>query len=309
MLQAVASDQRVAMSDFSKGLLLIFIGSICFSTKAILVKLCMKYGADGLTALTLRMLFALPFYLIFPFFVKSISIRSAKAAPWLKITFLGLAGYYLSSLFDFLGLQYIQANLERIIVFLYPTLVLIFGALFFRRRITFPQMVAVGLSYTGIVIATLSQDFDLSSGQTWLGIFLVAMSAVCYAIYLVFSDDIIYKIGSVAFTCFSMVISSLAVLLHYGIQHGIHIGGLAWQVYLYGLLMAVVATIIPTMFLSKGISLIGSSNAAVVSAIGPVSTIAMSYFILQEQFSVLQGIGTIFVIGGIMYLGIKGRKR
>jgi drug/metabolite transporter (DMT)-like permease len=309
MVQPVATEQRAAMSDFSKGLLLIFIGSICFSTKAILVKLCMQHGADGITALMLRMLFALPFYIFFPFFVKSINVSSVKAAPWLKIIFLGLAGYYLSSLFDFLGLQYIQANLERIIVFLYPTLVLIFGAIFFRRKITFPQMVAVGLSYTGIVIATLSQDFDLSTGQTWLGIFLVAMSAVCYAIYLVFSDDIIYKIGSVAFTCFSMVISSIAVLLHYGIQNGLNISGMAWQVYFYGFLMAIIATIIPTMFLSKGISLIGSSNAAVVSAIGPVSTIALSYFILHEQFSFLQGIGTAFVIGGIMYLGIKGRKK
>jgi drug/metabolite transporter (DMT)-like permease len=297
------------MSDFSKGLLLIFIGSICFSTKAILVKLCMQHGADGITALTLRMLFALPFYLFFPFFVKSINVSSVKTAPWLKIAFLGLAGYYLSSLFDFLGLQYIQANLERIIVFLYPTLVLIFGVVFFRRRITFPQMVAVGLSYTGIVIATLSQDFDLSARQTWLGIILVAMSAVSYAIYLVFSDNIIHKIGSVAFTCFSMVISSMAVLLHYAIQHGFSISGLAWQVYVYGLLMAVVATIIPTMFLSMGISLIGSSNAALVSAIGPVSTIALSYFILHEPFSAIQGIGTVFVIGGIVFLSMRGAKK
>ena len=307
MFKTIAHRADNELSQFSKGVLLVLAGSICFSTKAIFVKLCFQHGVDGITALMLRMLFALPFYIVLPFFTKGITIASFKASPWLKIAFLGLVGYYLASLFDFLGLQYIQANLERLIVFLYPTLVLLMAAVLFKRKITFPQIVAVIMSYLGIAVACMSQDFDMSASKTWLGIFFVAMSALTYAMYLVFSDDIIKKIGSVAFTCFSMVVSSIAVLLHYGIQHGLQISGFDWQVYVYGLLMAVIATIIPTLFLTKGISLIGSSNAAVVSSVGPVSTIAMSYLILHEPFSVLQGIGTILVIGGVVFLGIKGR--
>lgn len=292
-------------NTFSKGLLLVFIGSICFSTKAIFVKLCLRHGVDGVTALMLRMLFALPFYIIFPFISRDVSMHQFKSAPWGKIAFLGLVGYYLASLFDFLGLQYIQANLERLIVFMYPTMVLVLGAVIFKRKITFPQIVAVLLSYAGIVVACISQDFDLSGKGIWLGILFVALSALTYSIYLVFSDNIIRQIGSVAFTCFSMVISSVAVLVHYGVLHGLQISGFDWQVYVYGLLMAVIATIIPTMFLTRGISLIGSGNAALISSIGPVATIAMSYFILHEPFSGLQGIGTVLVIAGIAFLGIK----
>jgi drug/metabolite transporter (DMT)-like permease len=295
-------------NTFTRGLLLVFMGSICFSTKAIFVKLCLLHGVDGITALMLRMLFALPFYVLFPFVSKEVNMRLFQTAPWGRIAFLGLVGYYLASLFDFLGLQYIQANLERLIVFIYPTLVLLLGAIIFGRRISLPQMVAVFMCYAGIIVACLSQDFDLGGRQIWMGILFVALSALTYSIYLVFSDNIIAQIGSVAFTCFSMVISSVAVLVHYGIVHGVQLMGFDWQVYVFGLLMAVISTIIPTLFLTRGIGLIGSGNAAVISSVGPVATISMSYFILHEPFTSLQGVGTILVIAGVAYLGYKGSR-
>ncbi len=297
-----------SQSDFGKGVLLILLGAACFSTKAIFVKLCLSHGVDGITALMFRMLFALPYYLGVLIFSPAVKYQNIKSAPWGKLLGIGLVGYYLASLFDFLGLQYIQANLERLIVFVYPTLVLMLGAWLFKRKVTKAQMIAVGITYSGIIIACMSQDFELTGKGVGLGIFYIFMSALTYAFYLVYSDDLIKQMGTIAFNCLSMLISTVAVLTHFGILYGFKITGYDWEVYMYGALMGIIATVIPTLSLTKGISLIGSSNAAILSTFGPVATILMSYFILHEPFSMLQGIGTIFVLAGVLFLGLKGRK-
>lgn len=296
-----------SQSDFAKGVLLVLIGAACFSTKAIFVKLTLNHGVDAITALMFRMLFALPYYLGVLIFSPAVKIQHLKTAPWGKLLGIGLVGYYLASLFDFLGLQYIQANLERLIVFVYPTLVLILGAWLFKRVITRQQLIAVGITYSGILIACLSQDFELTGKGVGLGIFYIFMSALAYAFYLVYSDDLIKQMGTMAFNCLSMLISTVAVLIHFGYLYGFKLTGYDWEVYLYGALMGIIATVIPTLSLTKGISLIGSSNAAILSTFGPVATILMSYFILHEPFSILQGIGTIFVLAGVLFLGLKGK--
>lgn len=297
-----------SQNDFVKGTLLILIGAACFSTKAIFVKLTLNHGVDGITALMFRMLFALPYYLGVLIFSPAVKIQNIKTAPWGKLLGIGLVGYYLASLFDFLGLQYIQANLERLIVFVYPTLVLILGAWLFKRSITGNQLIAVAITYSGILIACLSQDFELTGKGVGLGIFYVFMSALTYAFYLVYSDDLIKQMGTIAFNCLSMLVSTVAVLVHFGWMYGFRLTGYDWQVYLYGALMGVIATVIPTLALTKGISLIGSSNAAILSTFGPVATILMSYFILHEPFSLVQGIGTILVLTGVLFLGLKGKR-
>jgi drug/metabolite transporter (DMT)-like permease len=288
---------------------LILIGAACFSTKAIFVKLSLHHGIDGITALMFRMLFALPYYLGVLIFSPALKMQHLKSAPWGKLLGIGLVGYYLASLFDFLGLQYIQANLERLIVFVYPTLVLVLGAIIFKRVITKNQLIAVGITYSGILIACMSQDFELTGKGVELGIFYVFMSALAYAFYLVYSDGLIKQMGTIAFNCLSMLISTVAVLVHFGILYGFKLTGYDWQVYMYGALMGLIATIIPTLALTKGISLIGSSNAAILSTFGPVATILMSYFILNESFSLVQGIGTFLVILGVLYLGMKGQRQ
>jgi drug/metabolite transporter (DMT)-like permease len=306
---ASANKSWSSQNDFAKGVILILIGAACFSTKAIFVKLSLHHGIDGITALMFRMLFALPYYLGVLIFSPALKMQHLKSAPWGKLLGIGLVGYYLASLFDFLGLQYIQANLERLIVFVYPTLVLVLGAIIFKRVITKNQLIAVGITYSGILIACMSQDFELTGKGVELGIFYVFMSALAYAFYLVYSDGLIKQMGTIAFNCLSMLISTVAVLVHFGILYGFKLTGYDWQVYMYGALMGLIATIIPTLALTKGISLIGSSNAAILSTFGPVATILMSYFILNESFSLVQGIGTFLVILGVLYLGMKGQRQ
>lgn len=284
------------------------LGAVCFSTKAIFVKLCFRHGVDGITVLMLRMLFALPFYLVITIARKEVRNINHHDVPWGKIILLGLVGYYLASLFDFLGLQYITASLERLILFIYPTIVLVIGAVIFRRKITAPQVIAVILSYGGIALACL-EHVQVTGERIGLGVFYIVLSAITYAIYLVFSDDIIKKIGSVTYTCFSMIVSSVVVLLHYFLLYDIHMTGFDWHVYFYSGLMAIISTVIPTFLIVKGISLIGSSNASLVATVGPVATISMSYFILNEPFSGIQALGTILVISGVVYLGWSGRKK
>ncbi|MCZ2394157.1 MAG: DMT family transporter [Chitinophagales bacterium] len=296
-----------SQNDFRKGVVLILIGAACFSTKAIFVKLTLAHGVDAITALMLRMLFALPYYLGIIVFSPSITLKNIKSAPWIKLLTIGLLGYYLASLFDFMGLQYVQANLERLIIFIYPTLVLLLGAWLFKRKISKPQAIAVAITYSGILIACVSQDFDFNSTNIGLGIFYIFLSALTYAFYLVFSDNLIRQIGIITFNSLSMLISIIAVLIHFGWIYGLNVFHYDWQVYVYGFLMGIIATVIPTYTLTKGISIIGSSNAAILSTFGPIATILMSYFILHEPFSLTQGIGTILVLVGVLFLGLRGK--
>ena len=294
-------------NEFTKGFLLVLFGAACLSTKAIFVKLSLQYHVDAVTTLMFRMLFALPYYLFAVLFSPKIRLKQWKNYPWIKLSLLGFSGYYLASLFDFLGLQYIQANLERLIVFIYPTIVLVLGAWIFKRKITAIQLIAAGTTYIGIFIAFLSQDFALNS-KAWLGIFYIVLCAITFAIYLVYSDNIIKAVGVTAFNALSMLVATLAVFIHFGIKYGFQIIGYDIHVYFYGLCLGIIATVIPTLAFAKGIQLIGSANTAIISTFGPVATIFMTYIILHEPFSFLQGVGTFFVLIGVLILGLKGHK-
>lgn len=306
MIQPKTLRSSNAQRDFIKGVFLVLIGAASLSTKSIFVKLSFEHGVDGTTALMFRMIFALPYYVGVLLFSNRVRVKGLKSSTWTKAILVGLSGFYLASIFDFVGLQYVQANLERLIVFMYPTFVLILAAWIFRRVVSRVQIIAVTITYLGIVIAFLSQDFAVTEKTVLIGTVYIILSAFFYSIFLVFSDDLIRQMGTVLFNSLTMLAGITAVLIHYFVLHGFVLTGFDWQVYMYGILMAIIATIIPTLALTKGISLIGSSNAAILSTFGPIVTISMSYFILHEPFSFLQGIGTILVLVGVLFLSLKG---
>lgn len=295
-------------STFYKGVLLVFLGAVCFSTKGIFAKLAFQYGVDGLQILMLRMLFALPFYV-------AILLNEYKKKPapivkkdWLNVITLGLIGYYLAALFDFLGLQYVSASLERNIIFTYPTFVLIMAKVFFKRKISVIQIIAVVVCYAGILLAFYSDKAAYDSSNLTKGTIFVLLSSLTYALYLVRSDGLIKNIGTIRFTCISMIISCLAVLLHYVVVHGFDVLNFPKQVYLIGFTIAVVSTVLPSFFMANGIRLIGSSNMAIVASIGPIATIFLSYYILHERFTGLHLIGTVLVLVGVLIISVKGNK-
>jgi drug/metabolite transporter (DMT)-like permease len=292
------------------GVFYIFLGSIFFSAKAILAKLTYLEGLTGIEALTLRVSFAFPFYLGSLLWILWRKKYSAKIEPGqiLLVIFYGFLGYYLASLFDFLGLQYITASLERLVLFVYPTFVVILNFLFFGARIGKWEILALITSYTGISFAYL-HDLELGGEKTELGAALVLLSALTYALYLMGSGNLIPKLGTNLFTSIAMLTACLFIFIHYSLFYEwnrfLEFSG---KVYLYGVFLGVFTTVVPSYLISAGIHIIGSSRSSIIASIGPVSTIFLAYIFLGEEFGLYQMIGTGLVLLGVLMIG-KAKKK
>ncbi|MFP4846825.1 DMT family transporter [Winogradskyella sp. PE311] len=291
---------------FIYGILLGILGIVLFSSKAVMVKLAYRYNIDALSMLLLRMLFAFPFYIAIAYFYRNEKKESTARKDYLWLIFFGFVGYYLASYFDFVGLTYIKASLERIILFIYPTIVLLFNKLFLKKTITNKQKLAILITYVGIVI-TFGSEVSISGNNAYLGGFFVLLSAITYASYLVGSGWLIPKFGVMRFTAYAMLVSCVCVFVHFGIFSQVNLFNFPWQVYALGLAIAVFATVIPSFLVSLSIKLINSSNFAVVAGIGPISTIILAVVFLNESLTGLQIIGTMVVILGILLVS-KSKK-
>jgi drug/metabolite transporter (DMT)-like permease len=293
------------------GFIFTFFGAILFSTKAIIVKKAFhNTSVDALTLLTLRMIFSLPFYLIAAIWAgrwqNNIPLTGKQ---WMYVIALGLFGYYLSSLFDFIGLQFVSAGLERLILFLYPTFTVLINTFFFKQKLIRTQIFALILTYAGIAFAFLG-ELKMENGNThfYLGSFLIFLCSITYAIYIAGSGRIIPSVGVTRYTAYAMLASTSGVFIHFllrGNPKFLEAGPSFWT---YGLLLAIVATVIPTFMISAGMKRIGSNNAAIISAIGPVSTIIQAHFILDEKVSFGQVVGTILVILGVLLIGWRRQQ-
>jgi drug/metabolite transporter (DMT)-like permease len=293
--------------QFWVGILIGILGVALFSSKAVMVKLAYQYDVDAITILLLRMLFSFPFYVVIAFkYRKDGQKITKKDYSWLLL--FGLVGYYLASYFDFVGLSYIKASLERIILFLYPTIVLILNRVFLKKPITKVQVLAILLTYIGVVIAFVD-ELEFSGNNIYKGVFFIVLSAITYASYLVGSGWLIPKFGVAKFTANAMLISCFSVFIHFSIVSNVNLLGLPWQVYIYGFLIAVFATVIPSFLVSKSIKIISSSNFAIVAGIGPISTIILATIFLNETLTPLQFVGALVVITGIVILSLKKEKK
>lgn len=284
------------------------MGAVLFSTKAIIVKLAFaETQVDALTLLTLRMVFSLPFFLGAAFFLSGkVESKPLTARQWMQVLVLGLAGYYLSSYFDFTGLQYISAGLERLILFLYPTFVLLMNRVFFRQRMTKTQLIALLLTYTGIGIAYFDEmRIDTDNPNFFWGSFLIFLCSITYALYISGSGKVIPVVGASRFTAYAMLASTMGIFVHYIIRadySGFEEASGMWG---YGIVLAVMATVVPTFMLSAGLMRIGSNNVAIISGIGPVSTILQAHWVLGERIHTGQVVGTLLVIAGVLLIGWK----
>lgn len=292
-------------SGHQRGIFMVLLGAVFFSTKGIFAKLAYRYGVDAIAILNLRMLFSLPFYIVIYYresLKKSIKISQTDKKD---ILIIGLIGYYLAALFDFKGLEYISANLERIVIFTYPTFVLLLGFLIYKRKITNTQILAVVICYLGILCSFLSDIKSIDIKSSLIGIGFVLLSSLTYAFYLVRSDSIISRIGTLRFTCISMIISCVAVLLHNFIKNGFDLLSFSMPIYILGFTIAVVSTVLPSFLMTYGISLIGSSNMSIIASVGPVSTLFLAYFILGEPITLLHITGTLLVLIGVYTISKK----
>jgi drug/metabolite transporter (DMT)-like permease len=291
------------------GAALCAIAAVAFSGKAVIIKLAYRYGVDALTLLALRMLFSAPLFVALAWW----SGRRTPAAPippadLRAIVALGLVGYYLSSYFDFLGLQYITAALERLVLFLYPTFGLLLAALVFGRRITRRDVFAVALSYVGIAVVFVN-DFRTQPGNVVAGSLWVLASALLYATYLLGSGRLVGRVGSIRFACYAGVVSCIAVVAHFLVMRDWHLI-LSQPAPVYGLsiLMAAVSTVLPIVLTSEGIRRIGASSASIVGSVGPVATIFLGFIFLGEPITAVQIAGAALVLAGVLIVSLHARK-
>ena len=257
------------------------------------------------------MLMSLPFFiglLIYFSSTENESIIQLKRHKW-SIVLLGLMGYYVASLLDLVGLQYIDASLERIIIFIYPTFVVILSYLFLGEKAKFSQLIAIILAYLGITIAFYGNMAINQEQQLVLGGALVIGSAFFYSLYLVGSQAIIAKMNSRVYNAAAMTTACLAILIHNALINGFNLFDFSMWVYIYALMMAILATVLPSFLIVEGIKIIGANNNSIIGTIGPVATIILATMLLGEHLNGTQLIGSALVIAGVLYLVISKLKR
>lgn len=289
----------------SGGVALAVLAAFGFSLKAIFVKLA--YAAapvEAVTLLALRMAFSLPAFLW-------VGLHSSRGAgrlagrDWTAIVALGLLGYYGASILDFLGLQYISAGLERLILFTYPTLTLLLGALFYGQAIGRREWAALALCYTGIA-AAFAHDLRLGQAEAvWIGGGLVFASSLSYALYLSGSGTMIARLGAARFTALAMLASTAATLGHFLATLPLAALVQPLPIYGYGLAMALLCTVIPVFAQSAAIRRIGAGRAVLIGTLGPLMTIMLGWWVLNEPMSAWQMGGAVLVVAGVVLAGRK----
>lgn len=287
-------------SPYLLGLICVFIGTCCFAAKGIVIKLAYQEGISASPLLGLRMLFALPFYLAIAIWLHSQNPAPLAKGELLKIIGLGLLSYYLSSLLDFMGLQYISAGLERIILYIYPTLVLLMLSYWKKEKISRNSKFALTAAYAGMLLVFV-QDLRLTNdwNLTLLGGGLVLLSTITFALFVVLAGDMIPKVGSTRFTAYAMLAACVGTSLHSITLDGIDSLKQTSHIYFLVLILAFFCTVIPSFLMNKGISLIGSGKAAVFGSIGPVITLFLGALVLHETITLIQLLGALLVIGGV----------
>lgn len=291
------------------GAMLVLLSSIFASSKAIMAKLAYVYHIDTTSMITLRMAFSLPFFIGLGWWaMRQKSAINMTRKDWFFLLMLAAVGGYGSMWLDFEGLHYVSAGLERVILFLYPTLVVVMSAFFLKHHIMRREWVAMLASYAGVVLVVW-HDIEfaaLNLADTLYGACLILLSAIMFAAYLLGSGYFIAKLGAARFTAIAMSFAALASAGHFGVEAAfVELTILPPQVYVLALVMAVIATVLPSVLMNVGIHQLGSRKASLISSIGPVSTILLAYLFLDEHLSWIQGVGTLFVMAGVMAVSLE----
>jgi len=278
-------------------LLLATLGAVAFSGKAIIVKLAYRYGVDAVTLIMYRMLFALPIFAAMAWWA-SRGKAALTRKDWLGVLWLGFTGYYLASFLDFAGLAYISASLERLILYLSPTLVLLLGLALYGRRITRPQMFGMAISYGGVVLV-FGHEMTLLGREAAWGALLVFLSAISYALYLVYSGEMVKRLGALRLVGLATSIACLLCILQFVLLRPLAAAAVAPEVIWLSVLNATLCTAVPVLMVMMAIERIGAGRTAQIGMVGPMSTILMGALILGEPFTAWVAAGTVLVIAGI----------
>jgi drug/metabolite transporter (DMT)-like permease len=291
------------LSAHSAGIALAVIAAFGFSFKAILIKLAYAWHpVDALTLLALRMLYSAPFFVAMAWWAsRRPGNEPLQRRDWIRLAALGFVGYYLASLLDFMGLAYISAALERLVLFLYPTMVVLLSAVLLKKPVARATVFALLLSYGGIVFV-FWHDLRVAgdAGAVATGGALVFGSAFCYAVYLVGAGDLIGRIGSTRFIALAMLASTAFVLAQFALSRPLAALDVPGSIHALSLAMAVFSTVLPTWLVAEAIRRIGANGTSLVGSLGPVFTIVMGAVILGEPLHAVQLFGAALVLAGVL---------
>ena len=291
---------RAPNAALSTGLLLAALGSIAFSGKAIIVKLAYRHGVDAVTLLMLRMLFAFPLFVLMAWWAgrgKAALTRRDVAG----IVGLGFTGYYLSSFLDFWGLEYVSASFERLILYLNPTLVLLLGWIFYQRKITRRQALAMAVSYSGVLVV-FGHELSLSGSDVLWGTALVMSSALTYAVYMTYSGQLVQRLGSMRLAGLATSVACFLCVGQFVLVRPLSLEAVAPEVLWLSLLNATACTALPVLLVMMAMERIGPALTAQTGMIGPMSTITMGVLLLDEPFTAWIVAGTVLVVSGVFWV-------
>lgn len=298
-----------ADSGFKFGLLLAIAGSMGLSGKAIIVKLSYQYGVDASTVIMFRMLFSLPFFVGLGLWAarsEHANSHPLTRADWQRICVLGFVGYYLSSYLDFLGLQYTSASLERLILYLNPTLVLLLGWVLYKKSISKSRAIAMMVSYSGVLLV-FGQELSTTGSNVALGGMLVLGSALSYAIYLIYSGQWVSRIGSMRLVGWACSVACLLCIFQFIALHPLSDAFVSLDVLQLAVINAIVCTVLPMLMIMMAIERIGAGLAAQTGMLGSMSTMGFGMWLLDEPFNGWILIGITLVLLGV-FLATKASK-
>jgi drug/metabolite transporter (DMT)-like permease len=305
-----AHGTSVARTHNIVGVSLAAIAAIAFSLRAIFVKLAYEDMSDPVTLLALRMIFSLPFFVVALALYRGPSngqkLPPITARDALALAALGFVGYYLSSFLDMVGLQYVAAGVGRLILFMYPTIVVVISAVVLRKPITRRELIALAITYAGVALV-LSGQFDRTNENFWLGAMLVMLSAVSFSVYLVGSGEVVLRLGSIRFTAYATAAASAYCIVQFMALRPLSALVLPSRVYLLALCMALFSTVMPIFMMAEALRRIGASRVALISALGPVATVVSGYLGLDERMSLVQSAGGLLVVVGVVIVAGQAR--
>ena len=281
------------------------VGTIAFAFRPVMIKL--GYAAHPVSATTLlflRMTLSLPFFVAMAWYQRGAAPIAQR--DWLGIAALGFLGYYLASLLDFLGLQYIPAGLGRLIMFLYPTLVVLLSAIFLSRSPTRREVTALAITYAGIALVLSQQLGAVPEQRLFLfGALLVFSSSMCYAVYLVAGSQLVKRVGSLRFTAYTMIVSTLPAVVQFALLESPAALQLPSEVWGYVLVLALGCTVFPVLLVAESLKRIGANHFALIGALGPVTTVLADFGLLGGALTAVQVAGGALVILGVLLVSLK----
>jgi len=291
------------------GIAFALAGTVSFAFRPILIKLGYSmHPVSATTLLFLRMTLSLPFFLMMAWWMHRGNPAGAALArrDWFGIVGLGFLGYYLASLLDFLGLQYVPAGVGRLIMFLYPTLVIILSALFLKKNPTAREIAALAITYTGIALVLSSQIAAAPESRLFVfGALLIFSSAMCYAVYLVTGSQLVRRVGSMRFTAYTMIVSTVPAVIQFlllELASALQLPGNLWAV---AGVLAIACTVLPVLLVAEALKRIGANHFALIGALGPVTTVLADFALLEGSLTMAKILGGVLVISGVLLVSLK----